>query len=110
MKKVNWGNFKRDMLTKEIFQTLAVMGFLVMWSGVANAAMPWEGPMEKILESMTGPVAKIVGVLSMVLTGLALAFGEAGGIVKRILQIVFGLTIAFSASSFFLDFFGFGGK
>ena len=57
------------MLTKEVFQALAVMGFMVLWSNVAHAAMPWEGPMEKILESMTGPVAKIVGVLSMVLTG-----------------------------------------
>ena len=108
MKKANWGNFKRDMLTKEIFQVLAVMGFMVMWSNVAHAALPWEGPLDKILTSLTGPVAKVVGVCSMVLTGLALAFGEAGGIVKRILQIVFGLTIAFSASSFFLSFFGFG--
>lgn len=108
MKKANWSNFKMDKLTKETFQALAVIGFMVMWSNVASAALPWEGPLDKILTSFTGPVAKVVGVLSMVLTGLALAFGEAGGIVKRILQIVFGLTIAFSASSFFLSFFGYG--
>ena len=107
MKKTNRSNFKRDMLTKEVFKTLAVMGFLVMWSNVAHAALPWETPLNQIATSLSGPVAKVVGVCSIILTGLALAFGEAGGIVKRILQIVFGLTIAFTASSFFIGFFGF---
>ena len=108
MKNVNWGNFKRDILTKEVFQALAVMGFMVLWSNVAHAAgdLPWEEPLQKIAASLSGPVAKVVGVCSIILTGLALAFGEAGGIVKRVLQIVFGLTIAFTASSFFLGFFG----
>ena len=110
MKKANWGNFKRDMLTKEVFKTLAVMGLMVMWSNVGHAAgeLPWEDPLSKIATSLSGPVAKVVGVCSIILTGLALAFGEAGGIVKRVLQIVFGLTIAFTASSFFLGFFGYG--
>lgn len=110
MKNANWGNFKRDMLTKEVFQALAVMGFMVLWSNVAHAAgdLPWEEPLQKIAASLSGPVAKVVGVCSIILTGLALAFGEAGGIVKRVLQIVFGLTIAFTASSFFLGFFGYG--
>ena len=109
MKKANWGNFKRDMLTKEVFQALAVMGFMVIWSNVAHAGdLPWEERLQKIATSLSGPVAKVVGVCSIILTGLALAFGEAGGIVKRVLQIVFGLTIAFTASSFFLGFFGYG--
>ena len=42
-------------------------------------------------------------------TGLALAFGDTSGGARRMVQIVFGLSIAFAASSFFLSFFSFGG-
>ena len=44
-----------------------------------------------------------------VLTGLSLAFGESSGGFRRLVQIVFGLSIAFAATSFFLSFFSFGG-
>ena len=75
----------------------------------SGSGMPWEGPLQKILDSISGPVAKIVGVLAIVITGLGLAFGEGGGLMKKIIGIVFGLSIAFSASSFGLSFFGFAG-
>lgn len=75
----------------------------------AGSDMPWEGPLNKILNSFSGPVAKIIGTLAIIMTGLGLAFGEGGGGLKKMLQIVFGLSIAFTASSFFLSFFGFGG-
>ena len=42
-------------------------------------------------------------------TGLTLAFGDTSGGFRRLIQIVFGLSIAFAASSFFLSFFSFGG-
>ena len=38
----------------------------------------------------------------------ASAFDSSGGF-RRLIQIVFGLSIAFAASSFFLSFFSFGG-
>ena len=41
--------------------------------------------------------------------GLSLAFGDTSGGFRRLIQIVFGLSIAFAASSFFLSFFSFGG-
>ena len=37
------------------------------------------------------------------------AFGDTSGGFRRLVQIVFGLSIAFAASSFFLSFFSFGG-
>jgi type IV secretion system protein VirB2 len=75
----------------------------------AGTGMPWEQPLQQILDSVQGPVAKIVAVIIIVTTGLTLAFGEAAGGFRRLIQIVFGLSIAFAASSFFLSFFSFGG-
>ena len=75
----------------------------------AGSNMPWEQPLQQILDSIQGPVAKILAVIVIIVTGLALAFGETSGGFRRLIQIVFGLSIAFAASSFFLSFFSFGG-
>jgi type IV secretion system protein VirB2 len=75
----------------------------------SGSSMPWEAPLQSILESVEGPVAKIVAVIIIITTGLTLAFGDTAGGFRRLIQIVFGLSIAFAASSFFLSFFSFGG-
>lgn len=75
----------------------------------SGSGMPWEEPLQQVLESVQGPVAKIVAVIIIIVTGLTLAFGETAGGFRRLIQIVFGLSIAFAASSFFLSFFSFGG-
>ena len=85
---------------------------LVVLSSTAHAAgssMPWEQPLQQVLQSVEGPVAKIVAVIIIIVTGLTLAFGDTSGGFRRLIQIVFGLSIAFAASSFFLSFFSFGG-
>ena len=75
----------------------------------AGSNMPWEQPLQQILQSIEGPVAKIMAVIIIIVTGLTLAFGDTSGGFRRLIQIVFGLSIAFAASSFFLSFFSFGG-
>ena len=75
----------------------------------AGSGMPWEAPLQRILDSIEGPVAKVIAVVTIIITGLSLAFGDMGGGLRRLLQIVFGLSIAFAATSFFLSFFAFAG-
>ena len=75
----------------------------------AGSNMPWEQPLQQILQSIEGPVSKIVAVIIIIVTGLTLAFGDTAGGFRRLIQIVFGLSIAFAASSFFLSFFSFAG-
>ena len=96
------------------FKTLRNVGVLsalsVMYATNAFAAgsgMPWEGPLQTIVDSIQGPVAKAIGVAAIVVTGLGLAFGEGGGGMRKMLWVVFGLSIAFAATSFFLGFFNF---
>ncbi|WP_247478216.1 TrbC/VirB2 family protein [Bradyrhizobium sp. CW9] len=91
---------------------LAIVSPVVLTTAPAWAAgsnMPWEQPLNQILQSVEGPVAKILAVIIIVVTGLTLAFGDSSGGFRRLIQIVFGLSIAFAASSFFLSFFSFGG-
>jgi type IV secretory pathway VirB2 component (pilin) len=84
-------------------------GFVTATAQAAGTGMPWEQPLQQVLDSVQGPVAKIVAVIIIIVTGLTLAFGETAGGFRRLIQIIFGLSIAFAASSFFLSFFSFGG-
>ena len=95
----------------------AVLGLVVAVTIVGTASnaraagsnMPWEQPLNQILQSVEGPVAKILAVINIIVTALTLAFGDTSGCFRSLIQIVFGVSIAFAASSFFLAFFSFGG-
>ncbi len=99
-------------ISRRVGSYITAFAVVLAVTGPAHAAgsgMPWEGPLNQILQSITGPVAQVIGVIAITITGLAMAFGDTGGGMKKLLQIVFGLSIAFTATSFFLSFFSFGG-
>lgn len=93
----------------ELSVASACMLLSVTAAQAAGSGMPWEAPLERVLESVQGPVAKIVAVIIITVTGISLAFGDTSGGFRKMVQVVFGLSIAFAASSFFLSFFSFGG-
>ena len=92
-----------------VLTALLLYGGLAATAHAAGSSMPWEAPLTSILESIQGPVARIEAVIIIIVTGLTLAFGDTAGGFRRLIQIVFGLSIAFAASSFFLTFFSFAG-
>ena len=77
-------------------------------SGSGNSALPWEGPLNQVLASFTGPVAKALCILAIVVLGFGFAFSEGGGL-RRILGLLLGVSIAVTATSFGVTFFGFDG-
>ena len=102
----------KDVTPRRVMETAVATFISFVISPAAYAAgssMPWEQPLIQILQSVEGPVAKILAVIIIIVTGLTLAFGDTSGGFRRLIQIVFGLSIAFAASSFFLSFFSFGG-
>ena len=69
-------------------QAGAMLASVILFSFPAHAAgtgMPWEGPLDQILQSIEGPVARIVAVIIITLTGLTLAFGETSGGFRKLL-------------------------
>lgn len=100
-------HFRRHVATAA--SVLLASTILAPAAHASGSSMPWEAPLQSILESIEGPVAKIIAVIIIIVTGLTLAFGDTSGGFRRLIQIVFGLSIAFAASSFFLSFFSFGG-
>lgn len=93
------------------FLSLFTLMFLMGTNAEAatTTGMPWEIPLNNLLNSLTGPVARVIGAISIVVFGFGLAFSEGGGLIRRAMWIVLGLTIAFNALSWSLTFFGFTG-
>lgn len=98
------------MFRKAINVTMVLVILAVASNALASGSgMPWEAPLDRVLNSITGPVARVLGAVAIAATGLSLAFGEGGHGFRKILQIAFGLSIAFTAVSFGIGFFGYGG-
>jgi len=96
----------RRRLAAAIVLTALLLPVLAHASG---SGMPWESWLQKVLDSISGPVAKIVGAIAIILAGLGMASGEGGRGARKWIELAFGLSIAFTATSFFLSFFGFAG-
>jgi type IV secretion system protein VirB2 len=75
----------------------------------AGSGMPWEGPLEQIVDYIKGPVARAAAVIAIVIAGVTIIFSEGGGGVRKLAFVGLGIAIMFAAVSFFLDFFGFAG-
>ncbi len=75
----------------------------------ASAGMPWEGPIMQLVSSLTGPVAKGIGIVAIAAAGLGMALSESGHAMKKLIGIILGLSIAFTAGSFGISLLGFSG-
>lgn len=73
-----------------------------------GSGMPWEGPLQTILTSIQGPVARVGILLAIIITGLMMAFGEHGSGFKKIMGIAFGGALVVGAVSFVSTLFGAG--
>ena len=81
------------------------LAFPALAGTTSGTAMPWETPLQTVQESITGPVAKAIGIIAIVMTGLGFAVAESGSVVRKGIGIVFGLAIAFTATTFMSTFF-----
>jgi len=63
-------------------------------------AMPWDGPLNVILASLSGTVAHVVITAGVVVTGLVFAFTEHGSGARRLFGLAFGGALALGALSF----------
>jgi type IV secretory pathway VirB2 component (pilin) len=62
-------------------------------------ASPWENAVNVLMVSFTGPIARGLSLVSIVVGGVTFAFGE-GGSKRLIAGIVFGVGMAIGAVNF----------
>jgi len=73
--------------------------------GQAQGNSPWENAVNVLQTAFTGPIAKGLALVAIVVGGLTFAFGEGGG-KKTFAGIVFGLGMAVLAVNFLTWLFG----
>ena len=86
----------------------AIAGSASAAGATGGTAMPWEGPLNAIADSLSGPVARAVAIIAIVVFGLTLALGVGGQALRSVLGIGAGLAITAAAVSWGLPLFGFG--
>ena len=62
--------------------------------------MPWDGPLNTILTSLSGTVAHVLITVAVIVTGLVFAFTEHGSGARRLFGVAFGGALALGALSF----------
>lgn len=71
-----------------------------------GSGMPWESPLNSILTSLQGPVARFGIIGAIIVTGIMMAFGEHGSGFKKVMGIAFGGSIVLGAVTFATTLFG----
>jgi type IV secretory pathway VirB2 component (pilin) len=88
---------RRHLWRRALVLALAAI-VLVPVSSYAQAS-PWEAAVNALMTSFTGPIARGLSLVSIVVGGITFAFGEGGS--KRLLAgILFGVGMALSAVNF----------
>ena len=77
----------------------AVLAVLLCLPAVAFAQSPWERAASNLERTFTGPLARSLALVAIVIGGLMFMFGE-GGAKRQISGIVFGGGLALFAGQF----------
>ena len=96
------------MLWRNLFVIASIL-FFVIEPALASTTtgMPWEDPMDTVVDSITGPVAFGVSLLGVVAAGCALVWGgEMGEFVRKIIMLVLVIALIVAAASFLSLLFG----
>ena len=80
-------------------RVVAALAILVLIPAVALAQSPWERAANNLALTFTGPLARSLALVAIVIGGLMFMFGE-GGAKRQISGIVFGGGLALFAGQF----------
>ena len=99
--------FSGKQIKSRPLKSVSTFLFTLLMAGTARAQgnSPWEHAVNVLQTAFTGPIAKGLALVSIVVGGLTFAFGEGGG--KRTFAgIVFGVGMSVLAVNFLSWLFG----
>jgi type IV secretory pathway VirB2 component (pilin) len=64
-----------------------------------GAVMPWTGPLQSLLDNLSGPTARIIGALAFVVGGALWAFTRHEEGAKRFGQAIVGIAVMIGAAN-----------
>lgn len=71
-----------------------------------QGALPWEGPLQKVATSISGPVAFSISLIAIVVAGAMLVWGgEINEFARRIIMLVLVISLIVFSSTILSDLF-----
>ncbi len=92
MRKRSKGLFQISDLPIRAAVALTVVSYTCEPAHAAGSGMPWEAPLTQILTSIEGPVAKVVAVIVIIVTGLTPADAQIAYQLARFVEQVRSLS------------------
>ena len=90
---------KRSLLTLAVM-ALSVAAVTSPAFASSGGSLPWEGPLEQIQESITGPVAGYIALAAVAIAGGMLIFGgELNDFARRLMYVVLVAGILLGATT-----------
>ncbi|PSS59959.1 conjugal transfer protein TrbC [Ensifer sp. NM-2] len=91
--------FKQVPITFSLL-ALAVIAATTPAAAGSGGSLPWEGPLEQIQESITGPVAGYIALAAVAIAGGMLIFGgELNDFARRLVYVVLVAGILLGATN-----------
>lgn len=79
-------------------------------ANAGGTGLPWDGPIEKLSNGLSGPVAFLFALGGMVVLGIKWIFGgEMGAMTRSLLTAVAGIALLVFAADFLAGLFGVSG-
>jgi len=79
---------------------LWLLFFLVFRALPVAAASPWENAVDVLRDAFTGPIARGLSLVAIVVGGITMSFDEGGGSKRMLAGILFGVGMAIGAVNF----------
>ena len=80
------------------------------WAGAAGGGLPWEAPLQRVADSLTGPVALAVSLIALMVAGGTLVFGgELSEFARRSCVAVLAIAFLVLGAGFMTQLFGVSG-
>lgn len=95
--------------TNQIISGLILLLFVASAQASTVAQYPWAQTLQKIMNSLDGPVAWSVAFIGVTLCGLGMIFLDLQGGAKWLLRVLLGIAIAFGASTIISTMYTFSG-
>jgi len=103
MRNVTCGQRRLTQTARRI--TGALLALLSFPIPVFAAGSPWENAVTVLANSFTGPIARGLSLVAIVIGGVAIAFDEGGGSKRMVAGIIFGVGMAIGAANFMIWLF-----
>ena len=79
-------------------------------AGAGGGGLPWEAPLKRIADSLTGPVALAISLIAFVVAGGTLVFGgELSEFARRAVMVVMAVAFLVLGGQFLSVLFGVSG-